>query len=277
MVHDPRPDARVWFVTGASRGLGRAFTEAALAAGDRVVAAARDVGPLDALVAASGGRLLALSLDVSDRAAVFAAVDRAQAAFGRLDVVVNNAGGLLLGMLEETTEEQARAHLDTNFFGALWVAQAVVPKLREQGSGHLLQVSSMGSSGGFASVGLYGAGKAALDSMSEALAMEVEPFGVKVTILQMGGYDTGLFTLGTTFTAENEAYAPLRAKLAEIWGDDAGPGPEAAAPVVLEIAGMAEPPRRVVLGGASYDMVLDMHRRHLAELEKWEHLSRRAG
>jgi NAD(P)-dependent dehydrogenase (short-subunit alcohol dehydrogenase family) len=269
-------DARVWFITGATRGLGRAFTEAALDAGDRVVGAARDITPLAELAERHPGRLVALPLDVVDRAAVMATVDRAVAAFGRLDVVVNNAGGLLFGMVEEATEEQIRAHLDVNFFGAVWVAQAVVPHLRAQGSGHILQVTTMGTGGGFAQVGYYGAGKAALDSVSEALAMEVERFGVKVTIVQAGGYDTGLFTLGTTATEPDPAYDDLRAELAELWGDDAGPAPATAAPAVLELVGLADPPRRLILGGASYDMVLAQLEQRRDLYRAWEDLSRRA-
>ncbi|NUW41940.1 SDR family NAD(P)-dependent oxidoreductase [Nonomuraea rhodomycinica] len=272
----PVTTGKVWFITGASRGLGRAFTEAALEAGDSVVAAARHVEPLAELAERHPGRLLPLPLDVSDRAAVHEAVERAVAAFGRLDVVVNNAGGLLYGMVEEATEEQVRAHLDVNFFGALWVSQAVIPHLREQGAGRILQVTSMGTSGGMASVGFYGAGKAALDSLSEALAMELEPFGVKVTIVQMGGYDTGLFTAGTTATEPLPAYEPLRAKLAEMWGDDAGPAASTAAPVILELASLPEPPRRLIVGGASYDMVQQLDRARTELYQAWEHLSRQA-
>ncbi|KAA5829473.1 SDR family NAD(P)-dependent oxidoreductase [Saccharopolyspora hirsuta] len=269
-------EPRTWFITGAARGLGRAFTEAALAAGDQVVGIARDVAPLDELVATSGGGLVAFPLDVSDRAAVFAGVERAVAAFGRLDVVVNNAGGSFLGMIEEVTEEQARAHLDTNFFGALWVSQAVVPHLRAQGSGHILAVSSMGPFGGFAAAGLYGAGKAALDSMSEALAMEVERFGIKVTILGPGGYRTDLFTRGLTTTEEHEAYAPLREWLQTLWTESEDFDPAKAAEVVLEVVNMPEPPKRLILGSAAYDMVAEMNRSLTEELAKWEPLSRKA-
>ncbi|MCT2589982.1 SDR family NAD(P)-dependent oxidoreductase [Streptomyces sp. N2-109] len=269
--------SRVWFITGASRGLGRALTRAALAGGDRVIATARDVSPLAPLTAEYEGALVTFSLDVSDRAAVFAGVERAVAVFGRLDVVVNNAGGLLFGMTEEVTEAQARAHFDTNFFGALWVSQAVVPQLREQGSGHLLQMSSMGSGSGFASVALYGAGKAALDSMSEGLAMELEPFGIKVTILQPGGYATGLFTQGTTATAEREEYAQLRAKLAAMWADTVDPNPEEAAPVIREVVAMERPPNRLVLGGLAYDQVCQMAEARSEELARGEAMSRRAG
>ncbi|MGV9822516.1 SDR family NAD(P)-dependent oxidoreductase [Nocardia xishanensis] len=268
--------ARVWFITGASRGLGRAFTEAALAAGDRVVAAARNIEPLAALAAEYPDELFPLSLDVSDRNAVFAGVERAMAAFGRLDIVVNNAGGLLYGMVEEATEEQIRAHLDVNFFGAVWVVQAVLPHLRAQGSGRILQVTSMGTSGGMASVGFYGAGKAALDSVSEALAREVERFGIKVTILQMGGYATELFTAGITATEPLPQYEELRAELAEMWGDEAGPDPSTAAPVIMELAALPDPPRRLIVGGQSYDMVQDLDRARGELYREWEQLSRLA-
>ncbi|MEO3855001.1 SDR family NAD(P)-dependent oxidoreductase [Acrocarpospora sp. B8E8] len=267
---------RVWFITGASRGLGRAFAEAALAAGDRVVAAARNIDPLADLAEEYPGSLVRLPLDVSDRQAVREGVDRAAAAFGRLDIVVNNAGGLLFGMLEEATEEQIRAHFDVNLFGAIWVAQAVVPYLRAQGSGHILQVTSMGSGGGFASVGFYGAGKSALDSASQALAMEVEPFGIKVTIVQMGGYNTGLFTAGTTTTQPHPAYEPLRVKLAEMWGEDAGPDPSTAAPVIMDLVDLPKPPLRLIVGSHSYDLVQQMDQARTEEYRAWEHLSRKA-
>ncbi|WP_223884154.1 SDR family NAD(P)-dependent oxidoreductase [Micromonospora craniellae] len=186
-------DSRVWFITGATRGLGRAVTEAALAAGDRVVGAARDVGPLADLVERYPDTLVGLPLDVADRSAVTGAVDRSAETYGRLDIVLNNAGGMLLGMLEEATEEQIRRHFDVNFFGAVWVTRAVIPHLRSQGSGRLLQVTSMGSGAGVASVGFYAAGKAALDALSQSVAMELAPFGITVSIVQPGGYDTGLY------------------------------------------------------------------------------------
>jgi NAD(P)-dependent dehydrogenase (short-subunit alcohol dehydrogenase family) len=267
-------DGQVWFVTGASRGLGRAITEAALDAGHRVVAASRTAGTLGELADAHPGRLVHVPLDVTDRAAVVDAVARAAAVFGGLDVVVNNAGAMLYGMVEEATEEQVRAHFDVNFFGAVWVAQAVLPHLR--GGGRLLQVTSMGSGGGMASVGFYGAGKAALDAVSEALAMEVERFGVKVTNLQMGGYATDLFTTGTTATDPDPAYADLRAELAQMWGDDVGPAPETAAPLVLRVAALPEPPRRIVVGSASFDMVQELARLRSEQYAAWEELSRLA-
>ncbi|WP_280421170.1 SDR family NAD(P)-dependent oxidoreductase [Nocardia carnea] len=267
---------RTWFITGATRGLGRAFTEAALAAGDQVVAVARNTEPLDDLSATHPGTLVRFSLDVSDRRAVFAGVERAFAAFGRVDIVVNNAGGMLYGMVEEATEEQIRAHFEVNFFGAVWVSQAVVPRLRAQGGGRILQVSSMGSGGGMASVGFYGAGKAALDSFGQALAMEVAAFGIKVTSLQMGGYDTGLFTTGTTATDPLPEYAALRAEMAEMWGEEAGPDPATAATTIMRLVDEPDPPRELIVGGQSYDLVQAMDRDRARLRQEWEQLSRSA-
>ncbi|QEU96280.1 SDR family NAD(P)-dependent oxidoreductase [Streptomyces kanamyceticus] len=277
-VTEPPHESRVWFVTGASRGLGYAFTEAALAAGDRVVATARDVAALEARAAAHDGRLLALPLDVTRREDVHGAVERATAAFGRIDVVVNNAGQLLFGMVEETTEEQARHHLDTNFFGALWVTQAVLPVLRAQGSGHILQVTVAGAGGGSAATGLYGAGKAALNALSEALAEEVEPFGIKVTLLEPGPYDTGLGHHGLTATEPDPAYDGPRAALEASWADSPPPpSPALAAAVVLEVVGMDDPPRRLVLGAAAYDEAVAEQRERADAYTEWASLSRQGG
>lgn len=181
---------KTWFITGASRGFGRVWAQAALERGDRVAMSARNPQALTELAEAYGDRALPLTLDVTDRQAVFAAVDQVVEYFGTLDVVVNNAGYGLFGMVEETTEQQARAQLETNFFGALWVTQAVLPVLRRQGSGHILQVSSIGGIAAFPTLGLYNASKWAVEGLSEALAAELAPLGVKVTILEPGPYGT---------------------------------------------------------------------------------------
>ncbi|WP_439029521.1 SDR family NAD(P)-dependent oxidoreductase [Gordonia terrae] len=267
---------RVWFITGASRGLGRAFTEAVLAAGDRVVAAARNVDPLEPLTDRYPRHLVPLSMDITDRAAVITGVEKAVTAFGHVDVVVNNAGGMLYGMVEEATEAQIRAHMDLNFFGAVWVAQAILPHLRTRDDARLLQVTSMGSGGGMATVGFYGAGKAALDSVSEALAMEVSQFGIKVTIVQMGGYETTLFTTGTTATEPLPEYQDLRTEMETMWGDAVAPPPATAAAVIMELAALADPPRRLIVGSQSFDHVLQMDQMRADDYRKWESLSRKA-
>ncbi|MEU7931630.1 SDR family NAD(P)-dependent oxidoreductase [Micromonospora echinofusca] len=267
---------RVWFVTGASRGLGRAFTEAALAAGDRVVGTARDVSPLDDLAARHPDRLLAARLDVTDRAAVVDVVDRAVRHFGRLDVVVNNAGALFMGMVEEFTEAEARAQLDLNFFGALWVSQAVLPHLRAQGGGHVVQVSSIGALGGFPSTGLYSASKFALEGMSEALAAEAARFGVKVTIVQPGGYWTDLYTRSTA-AAPNPAYDPLREELARQWAEGSiDSEPRLAAEALMKLVASDDPPLRLLLGSMVYDLAFDISKRRMDVWAGWEEVSRAA-
>jgi NAD(P)-dependent dehydrogenase (short-subunit alcohol dehydrogenase family) len=168
---------KVWFITGSSRGFGRHWTQAALQRGDLVAATARTPESLDALVQTYGDAVLPLQLDVTNREAVYAAVAQAYKTFGQIDVVVNNAGYGLFGMIEEISAEQAHAQMETNFCGALWVTQAALPYLRAQGSGHILQVSAIGGVVAFPGLGLYHASKWALEGMSEALAQEVAAFG----------------------------------------------------------------------------------------------------
>ncbi|KIH97035.1 short-chain dehydrogenase [Streptomonospora alba] len=270
---------RVWFITGASRGLGRAFAEAALEAGDRVVAAARDTAALDRLAARYEGRVLARTLDVTDRSAVFAVVEAAVERFGRLDIVVNNAGTLSMGMVEEFSEAEARHQMEANFFGALWVSQAAVRQLRTQGSGHIVQVSSIGAVAGYTSSGMYSASKFALEGMSEALAMEAAPFGVRVTVLQPGGYWTELYT--RMRTAEPlEAYAPLRAELERQWSqaesEPVDSEPRLAAEALLTLVDSDAPPLRLLLGGMVYDLAFDVSRQRMDTWARWEEVSRAA-
>jgi len=268
--------SRVWFVTGASRGLGRAFTEAALAAGHRVVGAARDVSPLEDLATEHPDHLLTLRLDVTDRAAVFDVVAQAVEHFGRLDVVVNNAGALFTGMVEEFSEAEARAQMEVNFFGALWVSQAVMPHLRAGGGGHVLQISSIGALGGFSSTGLYSASKFALEGMSEALAAEAAQFGVKVTIVQPGGYWTDLYT-SSTATSPNPVYDPLRAELEKQWAEGSiDSEPKLAAEAVMKLVASDDPPLRLLLGSMVYDVAFDISRRRMDTWASWEEVSRAA-
>ena len=180
----------VWFITGASRGFGREWTIAALERGDKVAATARDTSTLDDLAAKYGDALLPIALDVTDRDADFAAVAQAHDHFGRLDVVVNNAGYGQFGFIEELSEAEARDQIETNVFGALWITQAALPFLRAQRSGHIIQVSSIGGITAFQNVGIYHASKWALEGFSQALAQEVESFGIHVTLIEPGGFST---------------------------------------------------------------------------------------
>ncbi|MFE9787152.1 SDR family NAD(P)-dependent oxidoreductase [Nocardia salmonicida] len=270
------PAFRVWFITGASRGLGRAFAEAALAAGDRVAAAARTGSALEELAAAHPGRVLPLTLDVTERGAVHEAVDAAVAHFGRLDIVVNNAGTLSMGMIEEFTETEARAQMEVNFFGALWVSQAVLPHLRAQRGGHIVQVSSIGGLAGFPLSGMYAASKFALEGMSEALAMEAAEFGARVSILQPGGYWTDLYSAMAN-TTPIEAYAPLRAQFEAQWAEGSVDSePALAAEALLTLVGTEEPPLRLLLGNMVYDLAFDLARAKMATWSAWEQTSRAA-
>lgn len=267
-----------WFITGASRGFGHIWAEAALDRGDRVVATARDVSTLDDLVAAHGDRVLALPLDVTDRAAAFDAVSKAADFLGSLDVVVNNAGYGLFGMVEEITEEQARAQIETNVFGALWVTQAALPFMREQRSGHILQVSSIGGVHAFPGLGLYHASKWALEGFSQSLAQEVALFGIHVTLLEPTGYSTD-WAFGSATRAEplpaydesREAMTAARARVAAKRGD-----PRATADAVLAIVDMDEPPLRFFLGDGPLDMIRVEYARRLETWEAFDAQSRAA-
>ena len=264
---------KTWFITGASRGFGNVWTDAALARGDRVAATARRPETLEPLAERYGDRLLPLALDVTDRSATFDAVARAADAFGSLDVVVNNAGYGLFGMVEETSEEQARALLETNFFGALWVTQAALPILRGQGHGHLLQVSSIGGVAAFPSLGLYNASKWALEGMSEALAQEVAPHGVRVTILEPGPYGTDWSGDSAVRTEPIAAYDPVREARRAAAAGHVPVDPAATADVVLGLVDAPEPPLRLFVGGYPYPVAEAAYRQRLATWDDWRWLA----
>src|SRR6201999_4194193 len=175
--------AKTIFITGASRGFGKLWAEALLQRGDKVVATARDLSALDDLVSKYGDNVLPLQLDVNDRAADFAAIAKAKAHFGSIDVLINNAGYGLFGSIEETTEKEAREQMETNFFGLLWLTQAVVPVMREQGHGHIIQLSSILGLVSLAVIGLYNASKFAVEGLSQTLATEIKGFGINVTLV----------------------------------------------------------------------------------------------
>lgn len=272
--------ARTWLITGASRGLGRAFARAALEAGDAVVGTARDPAALTDLVAAFPDRAFALGLDVTDRDGAFAVADEAVALLGRLDVVVNCAGYGLHAPIEETTQEAAREQLETNFFGALWVSQAVMGHLRRAGAGHLIQVSSAAGGVGFPLVGLYCASKYALEGLTESLAQEAAPFGIAVTIVQPSDFRTGFREACVREIDDASPYADAFASAARSLAvatsaREAG-DPDRAAAALLELVAMPDPPLRLLLGNMAFDTVTAAHRRQLAEWERYEGLARSA-
>jgi NAD(P)-dependent dehydrogenase (short-subunit alcohol dehydrogenase family) len=266
-----------WFITGTSKGFGREWAIAALDRGDRVAATARDASTLDDLVAAYGDAVLPLRLDVTDRDAAFAAVAQAHEALGRLDVVVNNAGYGHFGMVEEITEAEARAQLETNLFGALWVTQAALPFLRDQGAGHLVQVSSIGGVSAFPSVGIYHASKWALEGLSQALAQEVRGFGIHVTLVEPGGYATDWSGPSASRSQEMAEYADVRAAAADRPTRRGTPGdPVATRSAILEVVDAAEPPLRVFFGELPLQIAKADYEQRLATWEEWQPLALRA-
>jgi NAD(P)-dependent dehydrogenase (short-subunit alcohol dehydrogenase family) len=266
---------KVWFITGTSKGFGRVWARAALQRGDQVVATARDAGTLDELVEEHGDNVLALALDVTDKAAVDRAVATAVERFGRLDVVVNNAGYGQFGMIEELTEQEARDQFETNLFGALWVTQAVLPRLREQGSGHILQVSSVGGVNAFPTIGIYNASKWALEAMSQALAGEVAGLGIHVTIVEPGGFATDWAGPSAAHATPIAAYDGVRNVVRERFARLAGsPGdPEATGPAILQIVDADEPPLRFFLGRGPLELTRAEYAQRLATWEQWDEVS----
>jgi NAD(P)-dependent dehydrogenase (short-subunit alcohol dehydrogenase family) len=263
---------KTWFITGASRGFGREWAIAALDRGDSVAATARDLSTLDDLVKTYGERFVPLKLDVIDRDADFAAVRQAHERFGRLDVVVNNAGYGHFGMVEEITEAEARAQLETNLFGALWVTQAALPILREQGSGHILQVSSIGGISAFPLVGIYHASKWALEGISQSLAQEVASFGIKVTLIEPGGFATDWAGSSSSRSEQLPAYSAYHEQVREQRRTRIGtPGdPRASAAAVLELVDADEPPLRCFFGTAPLGIAKADYEQRLATWERWQ-------
>ncbi|MBV7700179.1 SDR family oxidoreductase [Streptomyces sp. TRM70350] len=261
--------SKIWFITGSSRGFGRQFAQAALERGDKVAATARNTDSLADLVAAHGEAILPLSLDVTDKAAAVEAVRRAHEHFGRLDVVVNNAGYGLFGTVEELTEQQVRDQMETNFYGALWVTQAALPLLRAQGSGHIVQISSVGGVTAFPNLGVYNASKWALEALSEALAQEVAAFGIKVTLVEPGGFATDWYGPSATFAEQLPVYDDLRAAIAAYWSNTRPGDPTAAGAALLKIADADNPPLRVFFGSSPLQLVPQVYAERLKTWEEW--------
>jgi len=261
--------SKVWFITGTSKGFGRVWAEAALARGDRVAATARNLDTLKPLVERYGELVAAIALDVTDKAAVAAAVAEAIARFGRIDVAVNNAGYGLFGAIEEVSEAEARAQIETNLFGALWVTQAVLPQMRAQGSGHIVQVSSIGGVNAFPTIGLYHASKWALEGFSQALAGEVAGFGIKVTIVEPGGFATDWSGPSAQHAKPSPAYDGVRAARASFRSGFVPGDPEATGPAILKVVDAEAPPLRIFFGSTGLNMTRAEYARRIETWEAW--------
>jgi NAD(P)-dependent dehydrogenase (short-subunit alcohol dehydrogenase family) len=267
--------SKTWFITGTSRGFGREWAIAALERGDRVAATARDASTLDDLVSAHGDAILPLELDVTDRDGAFDAVRRAHERFGRLDVVVNNAGYGQFGMVEELSEADAREQIETNLFGALWVTQAALPFLREQGSGHFLQVSSIGGISAFPGIGMYHASKWALEGISQSLAQEVAGFGIKVTLIEPGGFSTDWGGSSARHAAPLDAYDEVReeAQARRARRTSSSGDPEASSRAVLEVVDADDPPLRIFFGDGPLAIATADYESRLETWREWEPVS----
>jgi NAD(P)-dependent dehydrogenase (short-subunit alcohol dehydrogenase family) len=264
---------KTWLITGSSRGFGRQWAEDVLEHGDRVVAAARTTGPLEELAERYGDAVMALPLDITDRQACLDAVDKVRERFGRLDVLVNNAGYGMFGMIEEVTEAEARAQIETNLFGTLWLTQAVLPLMREQGDGRIIQISSVAGLSSFPGLGMYAASKWALEGMSQALAAEVAPFGIKVTLVEPTAYATDRGGAEPNLSTPLPAYAATRAALlesqtAQPWGD-----PAATSAALLALADSPTPPLRLFLGDGPLAMISAEYEQRIATWREWEAVS----
>jgi NAD(P)-dependent dehydrogenase (short-subunit alcohol dehydrogenase family) len=269
---------KTWFITGTSKGFGREWALAALDRGDRVAATARDVRTLSDLEERFGPSVLALGLDVTDRSAVFAAVAETEAHFGGLDVVVNNAGYGHFGFVEEVTEAELRAQMETNFFGAVWVTQAALPVLRRRGGGRILQVSSIGGVTAFPMIGAYHASKWALEGLSQALAQEVGRFNIRVTLIEPAAYSTDWGGPSAKQSEHDTDYdeARLQVGLARARRTRSSGDPAATGAAVLEIVDAEDPPLRVFFGDGPLTIVTADYESRLETWKKWEPLSLRA-
>ena len=267
--------SQVFLITGSSRGLGRAVATAALQVGHHVVATARDPGTLRELVAAAPDRALAVALDVTSPAAAEQAIAAATDRFGRLDVLVNNAGYANVAAIEDVDPEDFRAQLETNLFGVVTVTRAALPVMRAQGSGHVIQVSSVG--GRLATPGLaaYQSAKWAVGGFSEVLAAEVGPLGIRVSVLEPGGMQTDWAGSSMEIAPVSEPYRATVGAMAALHESDriALGDPARVAAAVLQVAAMDDPPLRLLLGSDAYAYGTAAGRALLASDERWRELS----
>ena len=265
--------AKTIFITGASRGFGKLWAEALLQRGDKVIATARDLSTLDDLVKKYGDNILPLQLNVNDRQADFAAINKAKEHFGSIDVLINNAGYGLFGAIEETTEQQAREQMETNFFGLLWLSQAVLPGMREQGHGHIIQLSSVLGLVTLPVLGLYNASKFAVEGLSETLASEVKDFGINVTLIEPNGFATDWAGASSAHTVEIPEYDAVRAAFQAGLTDDIFGVPEATTDGVLKLIDSENPPLRLFLGKHAYPWVKQVYEGRYAEWDTWNEVA----
>ena len=267
---------KVWFITGSSRGLGRSLTAAVLANGDYVAATARKPEQLNDLVEKYPDQIYPIQLDVTEYDEVYSSVIAAVAHFGRIDVLVNNAGFGITGAAEAFTDQQVRSQLETNLYAPIEVTRAVLPYMRKQGSGRILQISSVGGRVGGPGLTIYQAAKFGLGGFSEALAKEVSPLGIHVTCIEPGGFRTDWGTESMSFAREIEGYKPTVGRMSEFLssGNYVPMGdPDKAAKVMIDLVDHPKPPIHLILGSGAISIVKSSEVAKKAELEQWENIS----
>ena len=266
------------FITGASRGFGKIWAEAFLDRGDKVVVTSRKLSSLKDLAEKYGSAVLTLELEITDREACFAAIAKANAHFGSIDVVINNAGTGVVGTIEELSEKEARDIIDANLFGTLWITQAALPILRTQGSGHILQLSSALGIYSFPTVGIYSASKFAVEGLSEALAQEVKGLGIHITIVEPNGYATD-FNNSSVKSISIPAYDSMKAELyanPEFTAADAYGDPKATSEAILLLVDSPNPPLRLILGKKALPLAKYIYAEKLNSWETWKDVSVKA-
>jgi NAD(P)-dependent dehydrogenase (short-subunit alcohol dehydrogenase family) len=260
---------KIWFITGASRGFGRLWTEAALARGDKVAATARDTAILSDLPKTFGDNVLPLELDVTNPDAVAVAVNEAHSHFGRLDVILTNADYGLMGALEETTIEEARANFDTNVFGTFSTIKSALPLLRAQRCGHILAVSSVGGLVTFPIASIYRATKFAVEGLLQSLAQEVAAFGIKVTLIEPGPFKTDFFTSTSLKTTKPiPAYDPVRDQAAKMLTPEMFGDPKTTSDTILKVVDAEEPPLHVI-PGSLLPLVKQVYAARIQSWKQW--------
>lgn len=268
---------RVWLITGCSSGFGQAFAQAVMAHGDQLVATARKVEQIASLASEHPDSVRVMALDVTNAEQVQATVKAALDAFGHIDVLVNNAGYELFGAFEELSDVQIRQQLEVNLFGAMNVTRAVLPSLRAQRSGHLVQISSLGGQAGFPGNAAYAASKFALEGWSEALSKELAPFGIKVTIVEPGGFRTEWagrsMVKAAPLAAYDEVMVERRASMERAHGREPG-DPARAAQALIAVVESGHSPLRLPLGTDAFILIQQHVQQQLNDLDRWEFLSR---
>jgi len=262
--------AKTIFITGASRGFGKLWAEAFLKRGDRVAVTARNLKDLKDLTDAYGKNVYPIQLDVNNREACFAAVNSAKAWLGSVDVVINNAGYGLFGTIEETTEKEARDQIETNVFGLLWVTQAAIPLMREQGHGHIIQVSSVLGLVTSPVMGIYAASKFAVEAIGESLAQEVKAFGIRVTLIEPSLFGTDWSGASAVHTKGMPVYDGLKKAFYERVTPDSIGKPEATIPAILMVVDAINPPLRLTMGKPAYPWIQNVYQDRLANWEGWK-------